>query len=550
MLLVMETTQVFHTADGFTRLWTITWDRIDAFLPDFRHHIFRSHPPSEIHKIEVVPADVPAKAPPAEATVPSPAVNVTNTAAPTEIAGGNPSNTYPVNVSPGIPDQPAQNTTSSLSSSPATKEAYVPPTLQEQGAARLSLSQESLPTSYGTGVILQPPLPTLLPVSPQGSPPATDPQSAASPLSPQVLSTTPLASGSLASSPIPPTLPHLTPSPLPHTVSLPELNAQNTLMFTPMAIQKSEPQAETPFASPMLQQPSVPLLNVSCSSSPAENAVTTSLTSPMPSYDMQGPSPITSFSSVESPSYQCSERQGLYPSDQDSSNTLHMTSDVQFYTPCGNADPSQRGRTEDSQSPGESGGSIPLFDLPAAPNSQTSPSPDTQTPRQPDVDGTPKPLPDSTPSTQGSPPETLPPQTVGSVFPLSIPSFLNPFSTEVDARQEVSSATNNAPVEPTSAHTPEPRALKDSFPAYRPASILFSQSADDKLFVVDPMASPDLPQATTANAPDGSLAEKSAAEVSEEQKKPPVPLLLTNSALHQSPLTLLPPGGPKNQEAL
>lgn len=45
MLLVMETTQVFHTADGFTRLWTITWDRIDAFLPDFRHHIFRSHPP-------------------------------------------------------------------------------------------------------------------------------------------------------------------------------------------------------------------------------------------------------------------------------------------------------------------------------------------------------------------------------------------------------------------------------------------------------------------------------------------------------------------------
>ncbi|XP_047493913.1 Golgi-specific brefeldin A-resistance guanine nucleotide exchange factor 1-like isoform X2 [Penaeus chinensis] len=275
MLLVMETTQVFHTADGFTRLWTITWDRIDAFLPDFRHHIFRSHPPSEIHKIEVVPADVPAKTPPAEATVPSPAVNVTNTTAPTEIASGNPSNTYPVNVSPGIPDQPAQNTTSSLSSSPATKEAYVPPTLQEQGAARLSLSQESLPTSYGTGVILQPPLPTLLPVSPHGSPPATDPQSAASPLSPQ-----------------------------------------------------------------------------------------------------------------------------------------------------------------------------------------------------------------------------------------------------------------------------------DSFPTYRPASILFSQSADDKLFVVDPMASPDLPQATTANVAEGSLAEKSAAEVSEEQPKAPVPLLLTNSALHQSPLTLLPPGALKNQEAL
>ncbi|XP_027210756.1 Golgi-specific brefeldin A-resistance guanine nucleotide exchange factor 1 isoform X2 [Penaeus vannamei] len=275
MLLVMETTQVFHTADGFTRLWTITWDRIDAFLPDFRHHIFRSHPPSEIHKIEVVPADVPAKTPPAEAAVPSPAANITNTTAPTETANGNPSNTYPINVSPGIPDQPTQNTTGSLSSSPTTKEAYVPPTLQEQGAARLSLSQESLPTSYATGVILQPPLPTLLPVSPQGSPPATDPQSATAPLSPQ-----------------------------------------------------------------------------------------------------------------------------------------------------------------------------------------------------------------------------------------------------------------------------------DSFPTYRPASILFSQSADDKPFVVDPMASPDLPQATTANVADGSLAEKSAVEVSEEQPKGPVPLLLTNSALHQSPLTLLPPGSPKNQETL
>lgn len=93
----------------------------------------------------------------------------------------------------------------------------------------------------------------------------------------------------------------------------------------------------------------------------------------------------------------------------------------------------------------------------------------------------------------------------------------------------------------TDAHT----ISQDSFPTYRPASILFSQSADDKPFVVDPMASPDLPQATTANVADGSLAEKSAVEVSEEQPKGPVPLLLTNSALHQSPLTLLPPGSPK-----
>lgn len=276
-----------------------------------------------------------------------------------------------------------------------------------------------------------------------------------------MLSTTPLASGSLASSPIPPTLPHLTPSPLPHTVSLPELNEQNTLIFTPMAIHKPESQAETPFASPMLQQP---VLNVSCSNSPAEDAVTTTLSSHLPSYDIQGLSPTSGY--VENPLYQCSERQGLYSSDQDSSNAQHMTSDVQFYTPCGNADPSQRGRTEDSQSPRESGGSIPLFDLPAVTNSQTSSSPDAQTPRQPDVDSTPTSPPASTPIAQGSPPDTLPAQTVGSVFPLSIPSFLNPFSTEVDARQEANSATNNAPVEPPSAHTPEPRALKVVFSCF------------------------------------------------------------------------------------
>lgn len=47
MLLVMETTQVFHTAHGFTRLWSVTWDRVDSFLPGFRTELFKSHPPCE-----------------------------------------------------------------------------------------------------------------------------------------------------------------------------------------------------------------------------------------------------------------------------------------------------------------------------------------------------------------------------------------------------------------------------------------------------------------------------------------------------------------------
>ncbi|XP_018008715.1 Golgi-specific brefeldin A-resistance guanine nucleotide exchange factor 1-like isoform X2 [Hyalella azteca] len=53
MLLVMETTHVFHTAQGFTRLWSVTWDRVDSFLPGFRTELFKSHPPSKIHRIDV-----------------------------------------------------------------------------------------------------------------------------------------------------------------------------------------------------------------------------------------------------------------------------------------------------------------------------------------------------------------------------------------------------------------------------------------------------------------------------------------------------------------
>ncbi|KAF2354695.1 Sec7 domain [Trinorchestia longiramus] len=53
MLLVMETTHVFHTAQGFTRLWSVTWDRVDSFLPGFRTELFKSHPPSKIHRVDM-----------------------------------------------------------------------------------------------------------------------------------------------------------------------------------------------------------------------------------------------------------------------------------------------------------------------------------------------------------------------------------------------------------------------------------------------------------------------------------------------------------------
>lgn len=281
-----------------------------------------------------------------------------------------------------------------------------------------------------------------------------------------MLSTTPLASGSLASSPIPPTLPHLTPSPVPHTVSLPELSAQNPLVFTPMAIQMPETNAETPFASPMLHQPSVPSLSVSHNSYTAENAVTPPFSSHPPSCDTRGQSPITSYNSVENPVYQYNENQELYLEDQDPSSALHTTSDVKFYTPCGDVEPGQGRRSEDNQVPSESGGSIPFYDMPAVISSETNPSPDAQTQRQPDTVHDPRPLPYGTPSTQGPSPELPSTPAVGSVFPLSIPSFLNPFSVEVDAGQEVISTTDNVPVEPSSALPPEPPAPKVVFSCF------------------------------------------------------------------------------------
>ena len=44
LLLVMQTGGVFHTPDGYTRLWVITWEKIDSFLPTLRAELFRTVP--------------------------------------------------------------------------------------------------------------------------------------------------------------------------------------------------------------------------------------------------------------------------------------------------------------------------------------------------------------------------------------------------------------------------------------------------------------------------------------------------------------------------
>jgi hypothetical protein len=48
LLLVMETAGIFHTPEGYTKLWAITWEKIDSFLPSLRADLIRSVPPVEV----------------------------------------------------------------------------------------------------------------------------------------------------------------------------------------------------------------------------------------------------------------------------------------------------------------------------------------------------------------------------------------------------------------------------------------------------------------------------------------------------------------------
>lgn len=142
MLLVMETTRVFHTAEGFTKLWSITWDRIDAFLPSLRHNVFRSHPPSEIHTWDNT------------TTTTTPATTTTTTTAAMATTATTTTTTDTTTAAP----VPAAAKTEEREEE--TENNFVPPTLREQQAARLSLSQENLPEIIeNTSIILQPPLP-------------------------------------------------------------------------------------------------------------------------------------------------------------------------------------------------------------------------------------------------------------------------------------------------------------------------------------------------------------------------------------------------------
>lgn len=41
MLLVMDSAKVFEDMEGSSQLWSITWERISAFLPHLKEELFR-----------------------------------------------------------------------------------------------------------------------------------------------------------------------------------------------------------------------------------------------------------------------------------------------------------------------------------------------------------------------------------------------------------------------------------------------------------------------------------------------------------------------------
>lgn len=48
MLLVMDSAGVFSTAEGYSPLWDLTWDRIGAFLPTLKQEVFKTHQPGVV----------------------------------------------------------------------------------------------------------------------------------------------------------------------------------------------------------------------------------------------------------------------------------------------------------------------------------------------------------------------------------------------------------------------------------------------------------------------------------------------------------------------
>ncbi|XP_043204613.1 Golgi-specific brefeldin A-resistance guanine nucleotide exchange factor 1-like isoform X2 [Amphibalanus amphitrite] len=205
MLLVMETAGIFHSAEGYSELWAITWDRIDTFLPSLREQVFSNHPPSEINKSSHASA---APGPAQESSRPAPPAAVpTGTAAGSASTGG-----APASVTTGAGGGASASTgglagaaagaagVTGVGGTVGTAETTVASMREIRPAS--PLHHEELMTS-APSIILGPPLPSPSPALSAPSPFA--PPSAPAPVSLVSLTSHPPTAGPVFLQPLPPT---------------------------------------------------------------------------------------------------------------------------------------------------------------------------------------------------------------------------------------------------------------------------------------------------------------------------------------------------------
>ncbi|XP_035670130.1 Golgi-specific brefeldin A-resistance guanine nucleotide exchange factor 1-like [Branchiostoma floridae] len=166
MLLVMDTASIFRedsTPSGYTQLWSITWERIECFLPTLRQDVFKEHHKDHNTERRVASPPPPPPSPPTVVEQPQPSSSPEK-----------PRSETPVQPTP-TPEPTAKPTQTPSKDSPQTE---TPPTEDE--------NTPPLPT-----FILQPPLPAVY--SP-GKPNPTDGQPPAVPivLNPEVIQGTPI----------------------------------------------------------------------------------------------------------------------------------------------------------------------------------------------------------------------------------------------------------------------------------------------------------------------------------------------------------------------
>ncbi|KAJ8022774.1 Golgi-specific brefeldin A-resistance guanine nucleotide exchange factor 1 [Holothuria leucospilota] len=162
MLLVMDTAGVFQTDgspdDPAAQLWTMTWERIHYFLPGLKEEVFKPHEPARV----TPPATVPSQAAiPRDGGGVTPGNSDQTTQEKPEATG---ESTAPPAQQEPTPEEPPVDPPKS-EAPPVTQPTIIPPT-----TAHLPGPTPNLPT-IGTqsNIILQPPLPTLVPPGSESS---------------------------------------------------------------------------------------------------------------------------------------------------------------------------------------------------------------------------------------------------------------------------------------------------------------------------------------------------------------------------------------------